>query len=802
MTTKTISGTYSAGYVLNGAFSVVDITSAGSVGGIGLVTSATATVQNQSHLQATSGAKGLTVGTGGGQVDNYAGAVIAGGQASLATGPGAAGHAGGPIAANSGRIAGGAGGAGVAGTTGGVGGAGGAGASFHAGGYLLNGGAGVVLGGAGGAAGADQVSHSSSAAVGGVGGAGVAEAAYGYIYNAAMITGGAGGQGGYDLGSAGQGGVGGVGIGFAQGGRLNIYGGTVTGGAGGVGGATGGSVGKGGNGGAGGVGVVLGAAGVVVNSGAIHGGAGSAGGRGPGAGAYGYGGYGGSGVTFMGAGSLINFGLIEGGAAGTSPRGAGNGGLGVYFPAGGDILNYGTILGGAGYSLETIRIKIGGAITNGSSNDTHATIGAYSGLGIYTYSTGTTATITNFGTISGRFAAVRFGAGIGVLNGGSCTLVAEAGCVFDNGVLGGGGTLRLGAGAGTLTGLDADGNVTLGGFLGATSTTTLQDFGTLEVASGGDFATAAAATIASGKTLIDNGVLIDGAGLTVAGTVTGAGSLVVDGKLTFRGKSALSVAEIVLEAKGAKVTVDANLVYAGLWNQTTGSLTIDAGGTLNFTGSNEAIQSGFLTNEGKLEASGPSHLLIFTPLANDGALIANGGTITLENAASVTGSGDAVISGGKLIALGAFDQAVTFKAAGTLELGDSQAYTGAISGFSKVGTTFLDLSDIGFVSAGEATFSGTGTGGVMTVTDGTHTARISLSGDYRSSTFVCASDGLNGVIIHDPTQGAPAPPSAQTHALVAAMAALGAGPAMAMTHDCETWRRATGPLIAPRAVLT
>ena len=100
---------------------------------------------------------------------------------------------------------------------------------------------------------------------------------------------------------------------------------------------------------------------------------------------------------------------------------------------------------------------------------------------------------------------------------------------------------------------------------------------------------------------------------------------------------------------------------------------------------------------------------------------------------------------------------------------------GTISGFSKVGTTLLDLGDIGFVSAGEATFSGTSSGGVQTVTDGTHTARIGLSGNYRSSTFVCASDGLNGVIVQDPTQGAPAPPPGQTHALVAAMASLGAG---------------------------
>jgi fibronectin-binding autotransporter adhesin len=770
MTTKTISGTYSAGYVLNGAFSVVDITSAGSVGGFGLVISATATVQNNGHLQATSGANGLTVGSHGGQVDNYAGAVIAGGLASIATGAGAAGHAGGAgvyltvygqIAANSGRITGGGGGAGVAGTIGGVGGVGGAGASFHAGGYLLNAGAGVILGGAGGAAGADQILHDPSTAAGGTGGAGVALAAYGYIYNAAMIAGGAGGQGGYDKDLAGPGGAGGAGIAFAQSGRLNVYGGTVTGGAGGMGGAAPASDGAGGAGGKGGAGVAFGGAADLFNTGVIGGGAGGAGGA---ADQTGIGGDGGDGVDLLAGGFIANDGAILGG-----------GETGAYGFAG-----YGVLVGATS------------TIVNGSAGDTTATIRAGSNGAHFQTAivdeTGVQLTLTNFGTIAGAFAAVNLGSA-------TDALIAEAGSVFGGEVLGAG-LLELGAGSGTVSGIDAYGDVTVTGFLGASSTTLMQNFGTLEIAAGGSFQVASGGTIAAGRTLIADGVVTDGAGLTVAGWVTGAGSLVVDGKLTFRGKSALSVAEIVLGAKAAKVTVDANLVYAGVWNQTTGALTIDAGRTLNFTGSYEAIQGGSLTNEGKLEASGPSHLLIFTPLANGGALIANGGTITLENAASVTGSGDAVISGGKLIALGAFDQAVTFKAAGTLVLDDSQAYTGTISGFSKVGTTLLDLGDIGFVSASEATFSGTTSGGVLTVTDGTHTARINLSGNYRSSTFVCASDGLNGVIVQDPTRGAP--PPGQTHALVAAMASLGAGAPAASHPKAGLVDLPTTLLAAPR----
>lgn len=77
-----------------------------------------------------------------------------------------------------------------------------------------------------------------------------------------------------------------------------------------------------------------------------------------------------------------------------------------------------------------------------------------------------------------------------------------------------------------------------------------------------------------------------------------------------------------------------------------------------------------------------------------------------------------------------------------LELAKSQSYTATISGFSKTGGASLDLADVGFVGAGEATLKGSKTGGVLTVTDGSHTAHINLTGDYtgrsRSRATSCA----------------------------------------------------------------
>jgi hypothetical protein len=101
-----------------------------------------------------------------------------------------------------------------------------------------------------------------------------------------------------------------------------------------------------------------------------------------------------------------------------------------------------------------------------------------------------------------------------------------------------------------------------------------------------------------------------------------------------------------------------------------------------------------------------------------------------------------------------------------------------VSGFSLTGGTSLDLRDIAFVGSGEATFSGTASQGVLTVTDGTHTAHITLIGNYTASSFVASSDGQGGVSIVDPntTQDALAlsanarPPP---HYFIAAMASLG-----------------------------
>jgi hypothetical protein len=137
-----------------------------------------------------------------------------------------------------------------------------------------------------------------------------------------------------------------------------------------------------------------------------------------------------------------------------------------------------------------------------------------------------------------------------------------------------------------------------------------------------------------------------------------------------------------------------------------------------------------------------------------------------------------VISGGTADFASTFTENVTFSGTtGVLELAKSQTYTGSITGLStSSGGSTLDLLDISFVSGTtKATFSGTSTSGTLTVTDGTHTAKISLIGNYLGHSFTTASDGHGGTTVSDPAMSG----TGHITPLVTAMAAFGGGGATA-----------------------
>ena len=130
-----------------------------------------------------------------------------------------------------------------------------------------------------------------------------------------------------------------------------------------------------------------------------------------------------------------------------------------------------------------------------------------------------------------------------------------------------------------------------------------------------------------------------------------------------------------------------------------------------------------------LYAAPGTTLQIGNPLAGTSATIGTGAT--LELAGADTGS-------------------VTFASSkGTLVLDQSSTFSGKIYGFtgngSLSGSDQIDLRDINYNSVQESYANG-----VLTVTDGTDTAKLNFNGSYSLANFKLVSDGHGGTIVYDP----------------------------------------------------
>ena len=79
-------------------------------------------------------------------------------------------------------------------------------------------------------------------------------------------------------------------------------------------------------------------------------------------------------------------------------------------------------------------------------------------------------------------------------------------------------------------------------------------------------------------------------------------------------------------------------------------------------------------------------------------------------------------------------------AAGTLQLDDSFEFSGIVSGLD--GNDRLDFSDIQFSDQLQMNYiaNAEGTGGILSVSDGTHTANITLLGQYAADGFQAGDD--------------------------------------------------------------
>lgn len=266
--------------------------------------------------------------------------------------------------------------------------------------------------------------------------------------------------------------------------------------------------------------------------------------------------------------------------------------------------------------------------------------------------------------------------------------------------------------------------------------------------------------------------VVDGSNLVVDGAIDNGGTIELAGGSKF--------ADLIVGANGASLTGGgevslADTAGARLYGQSAADTLTNVSDRIVGAGLLGNGEMGLVNDAGGVIDGDQSLALIVntgaSTIVNTGLMEAAGGVLDVDSA--VSGVGSVVISGGgKADFASAFSQNVAFGAGGgELVLAQATAYAGTLSGFSTTGATTLDLTDIGFGSKTKATFSGTSASGVLTVTDGTNTARIALTGDYAGSTWTVASDGDGGTTVVDPASGGAAR-QAPGALLITAMAAF------------------------------
>jgi hypothetical protein len=276
---------------------------------------------------------------------------------------------------------------------------------------------------------------------------------------------------------------------------------------------------------------------------------------------------------------------------------------------------------------------------------------------------------------------------------------------------------------------------------------------------GGDWATAAnwgkgvptanlAADIDASGTYT---VTISSAGTTYGLLITAAGATVSDntgGSLVITDSGGPS------NPNGALTISAGSFALAG-GGLTAGSISIANGGNLlvsqSYTGTRALAES--ITNNGSITISNAS-------IVTFNGAISGSGSVTVQNRAqaifntAITGTGSFTLQDRGSLEFGAADsENVTFAAGarGTLKIDHSLTapFTGYLSGLSTKNS--VDLVDLAWTRwSMTATYSGTTSGGTLTVSNGTNSVKLNLLGDYSTASWLLSKDRNGGTLVVDP----------------------------------------------------
>lgn len=187
----------------------------------------------------------------------------------------------------------------------------------------------------------------------------------------------------------------------------------------------------------------------------------------------------------------------------------------------------------------------------------------------------------------------------------------------------------------------------------------------------------------------------------------------------------------------------ATIVSGTVVDVTSASTLTLRGGTIGLGAVIETLISGTLTVSGTV--------------ANSGILFASGADSTIAIEGVVNGGiaqvGDGVVE----VTSSSENVAFVSTGIGGLQLdGTNSAYKGRVTGFGSAAggnsTQFLDFTAINFATESFTYTSGntSNTSGTLRVTDGTHSATVTLVGSYTSANFSATDDGSGHLMITDP----------------------------------------------------
>jgi hypothetical protein len=257
----------------------------------------------------------------------------------------------------------------------------------------------------------------------------------------------------------------------------------------------------------------------------------------------------------------------------------------------------------------------------------------------------------------------------------------------------------------------------------------------------------------------------DGAILPLGGIINNTGTIALN---SMGDETDLEVHGLTLQGGGRVILSDntQNVIYgsgtnvsltnldntiSGAGQLGEGQLSLVNDATIDATGTNALVidtGNNVIANAGTLEATGRGGLTVNSAVSNSGQIWADGGNVDVQGAA--TGNGTAMISGSATLEFGATSAENTSfaaGAAGTLKLDQAESFSGSVSGFGAGDT--LDLSDIAFganLTIGY-TANAAGTGGSLSISDGTHSASVALLGQFAAAGFQVGSDAGGGAMV-------------------------------------------------------